>query len=240
MRNDEIDEMLTKAVPIPHPGRWRGLDVESSRSLTETSTNRSQIGHLDGRRGDSFLQENDRMKPNDPRRARDTFSDEIATEILSKTHGTRESGDDFLTAATRAVEHAVRTVAAESRDPAESAGAIIAGVLRGAGDNDDMALKTLSLAAGAVLREALLLGYGPTPWIQGVLLGAVRGARNLGLQRENAVSAAAQGILEGAGEARFARVDVIGTALERAIRAAMASLIPLEHRRDDDDSNEAR
>jgi hypothetical protein len=170
MRNDEIDEMLTGAAPIPHPLG------SPSRSLTETSV----AGHFEEDR------ELDRTH---------TFSDDVAAEILSRTSGTKDAGDDFLTAATRAVEHAVRRVAAESRDPAESAGAILAGVLRGAGENEDMALKTLSLAAGAVLREALLLGYGPTPWIQGILSGAIVGAEDRGLDRENAVSAATQGIL---------------------------------------------
>src|SRR5688572_26589053 len=106
------------------------------------------VGYVEGHRGDSV-------------------SDDVAKEILSKTHGTKESGDDFRTASTRAVGHAVRTAAAEFKDPTESARAIIAGVLRGAGENEEMALKTLEGAACAVLREALLLGYGPTAWIDG-------------------------------------------------------------------------
>jgi len=47
MHDDEIDEMFTSAVPIPHPGRWCGLDEKSSRSLT---------GHFEGRRGEVYLQ----------------------------------------------------------------------------------------------------------------------------------------------------------------------------------------
>ncbi len=182
MQRDEIDEMLSGAVPIPHPDRWRAIDAES-RSLTGGSG--------------------------------ETPSEVVAAEIRSKTHGTRESGDDFLTAATRAVGHAVRTVAAEFKDPAESARAITAGVLRGAGENEDMALKTLSLAARSVLREALLLGYGPTPWIEGILSGALDGARDLGLHRENAVAAATQGILRAADETRL---------VERMIHGILASL----------------
>jgi len=173
--------MLTDAASIPHPGRWRGLDAESSRSLTENSANRGHLGGIDA----------------GPRAADDKFSDDVAAEISSRTHGTRESGDDFWTAATRAVELAMRRVSAESRDPAESARAIVAGVLRGAGENEDTALKTLSLAASVILREALLLGDGPARWIEGVLSGAIVGAENLGLDRENAVSAATQGILKG-------------------------------------------
>lgn len=184
MQSDEIDEMLADGASIPHPGRWRGLDAASSRSLTENSANRGHLGGFDA----------------GPRAAGDKFSDDVAAEILSRTHGTRESGDDFPTAATRAVERAVRRVPAESRHPAESARAIIAGVLRGAGENEDTALKTLSLTASIILREALLLGDDPALWIEGVLSGAVVGAEALGLDRENAVSAATQGILKGVNE----------------------------------------
>jgi hypothetical protein len=222
MHHDDIDEMLTGAVPIPHPGRRCGPGAESSRSLTEISPDRDHVGHPEGPRGDSFLPGSDRAKRDDPGRARDAFSDDVAAEILSKTSGTEESGDDFLTSATRAAQHAVRTVAAEFRDPTESAGAIIAGVLRGAGQNEDTALKTLSLAARAVIREALLLGYGPKPWIEGILSGAIDGTKALGLHRENAISAAAQGVLRGAEEAGLEPADAAGAALAGTIHALMA------------------
>src|ERR1051326_6519502 len=105
MKNDEIDEMLSGAVPIPHPGRRREPGAESSRSLSETSEHRGHVGHIEEDRIEASPPEIGRTK----RDARDTFSDDVATEILGKTKGTKESGDDFLTAATRAVEHAVRT-----------------------------------------------------------------------------------------------------------------------------------
>ena len=222
MKNDEIDEMLTGAVPTPHPGRRREPGTESPRSLSETSENRGHVGQEEDRI-EPPTPEIDRTKRGDPPRAPEKLSDDLAMEILGKTKGTKESGDDFLTAATCAAGHAVRTVAAEFKDPAESARAIIAGVLRGAGENEDTALKTLSLAASTVVREALLLGHSPTPWIEGILSGAVDGARDLGLDRENAVSAAAQGILNGADKARFEPAAVIGTALERTIRATLVS-----------------
>jgi hypothetical protein len=214
MQNDEIDEMLTGAGPPSHPSHRRG---SPPHSLTEPFVDPVHGGHFEED------QEIDRTMRNDPPRARDPFSEDVAAEILSRTNGTKDAGDDFLTAATRAVEHAVRRVAAESRDPAGSAGAILAGVLRGAGENEDMALKILSLAAGVVLREALLLGYGPTSWIQGILSGAVVGAEDRGLDRENAVSAATQGILKGADERRFGASGVTGRALERTIQAALDS-----------------
>ncbi len=224
MQNDEIDDMLSGAVPMPHPGRWYGPDAESSRSLTDVSVNPGHAGPLEGHRGDSFLPESDRMQRDERRRARDKVSDDVAAEIVGKTNGTKEAGDDFLTAATRAVGHAVRTAAAGFRNPAESGRAIIAGVLRGAGKNEDAALKTLSLAARVVLREALVLGYGPMPWIQGVLSGALDGAQDLGLHRENAISAATQGILKGADDARLGPSVATDRALERRIHATLAAL----------------
>jgi hypothetical protein len=56
MHNDEIDEMLTGAVPVLDPGRRR-------RSLTENSVNRVPAGHFEGHWSDSFLQWNDRSLP---------------------------------------------------------------------------------------------------------------------------------------------------------------------------------
>jgi hypothetical protein len=241
MQNDEIDDMLSGAIPTPHPGRWHGPDAESPRSLTETSVNPGHAGHLEGDRRETVIPENDRMKCDDLRFARDKFSDDVAMEIVSKTSGTKEAGDDFVTAATRAVEHAMRTVAAEFRGPAESARAIIAGVLRGSGENEDAALKTLSLAARVVVRKALLSGYGPTPWVQGVVSGALDGAQNLGLNRENAVSAATQGILKGADDARFDSSVAIDRVLEGRIQAVLASVADAApDRRHDDHSNEGR
>jgi hypothetical protein len=72
MQSDEIDD---------NPDRRRGLSAESSRSLTENSANRGHVGHFEGHRSDSFLQESDRTKRDDPRRVRDRFSDDVATEI---------------------------------------------------------------------------------------------------------------------------------------------------------------
>ncbi len=210
MQNDEIDDMFSGAVPVPHPGRW------SSRPLT--------AGPLESHRDDSFLTESDRMKRDERRRARDKVSDDVAAEIVSKNNGTKEAGDDFLTVATGAIEHAVRTTAAEYMNPAESARAIVAGVLRGAGENEDAALKTLSLAARVVFREALLLGYGPTPWIQGVVSGALDGAQGLGLHRENAISAVTQGLLKGTDDARFGPLVATDRTLEIRIHAVLASV----------------
>jgi hypothetical protein len=154
-----------------------------------------------------------------PQRPGETLSEDVAAEIRSRTGGTRDSGDDFLTAATRAVAHGVRTLAAEFADPVEGARAIIAGVLRGAGENEDMTLKTLSQMAHVVVREAVLLGYGPTAWIEGVLSGAVAAAGALGLDRDNALSAAAQGILQGAEEAGVEPARATAATVERTIRS---------------------
>jgi hypothetical protein len=213
MHNDAIDNMLTSAVPTAHPGRCCGLDAESSRFL---------MGHLEGRRGDSFLQKSDGTQRDDLRCPGEKVSADVPTEILSKTNGTRESGVDFPTAVARAVGHAVQTALAESADSAEAAKAIIAGVLRGAGDNEDTALKTLSQAARAVIREGILLGNGPMAWIEGILSGAIAGAEALGLHPENAISAAAQGILQGSHEAGVEQAKSVGPALEQTIRALTA------------------
>lgn len=221
MHNDDIDEMLTGAVPIPHPGRRCGPGAESSRSLTETSPDPGHVGHPEGPRGDSFLPGSDRAKRDDPGRARDALSEDVAAEILSRTGGTKESGVDFRTAAIHAVTRAVRTLAARSADPVQGARAIIAGVLRGAGENEDTVLQTLSHAARAIIEEAVLLGYDPTAWIEGVFSGAVAGSKTFSLHQENAISAAAQGVLRGAEEAGLEPADAAGAALARTIHARM-------------------
>lgn len=222
MRNDDIDGMFTSAVPRPRPGHWRGLDAESSRALTEISGDRGHAGHFDDHLGISSDQERGIANSDDPQRSCEKLSEDVATEILSQSNGTKESGVDFRTAAIHAVTRAVRTLAARSADPVQGARAIIAGVLRGAGENEDTALQTLSHAARAIIEEAVLLGYDPTAWIEGVFSGAVAGSKAFGLHRENAISAAAQGVLRGAEEAGLEPADAAGAAMARTIHALMA------------------
>ena len=209
MQNDDIDEMFFNPVRRPRPGHWRGLDAESTCGVTEISANRGRACHFDDRLGKS-------------QRPCEELSEDVATEILSQSNGTKESGVDFRTAAIRAAERAVRTVAAGFMDPGEGARAIVAGVLRGAGENEDAALQTLSHAARVIIREAVLLGYSPTAWIEGIFSGAVAGSRAFGLHRENAISAAAQGVFRGAQEAGLEPADAAGAAMARTIHALMA------------------
>ena len=63
MHKDEIDQMLTSAVPVPAPGRRRAVEAASLRSLTENSVYRGHVGHFEGHRSDSFFQWNDRSPP---------------------------------------------------------------------------------------------------------------------------------------------------------------------------------
>lgn len=210
--------MFTSAIPRPRSGHWRGLDAESSRPLSELSANQGRGGHFDDRLGDSFDQES---RSDDREHPCEQLSADVATEILSQSNGTKESGVDFKTAAIRAVGRAVRTVATGSMDPAQGARAIIAGVLRGAGANEDSALQTLSHAARTILREAVLLGHDPKAWIEGIFSGAVAGSNAFGLHQENALTAAAQGVLRGAKEAGLDPADSVGAALARTIHALM-------------------
>jgi len=76
MHNDEIDDMLSRAVPTAHPGRWCGL--ESSRSV---------IGHIEDSRGDSFLQRCDWTQRDDPGRPGEKLPQDVARESVSKTNG---------------------------------------------------------------------------------------------------------------------------------------------------------
>ena len=126
MQNDEIDDMLTGSPPDGPSGRGHRPRATLSRSLSEDSDRRSLVGHFGGDRTEPVSSRTDPADRDDS--GRDTISDEVAAEILSKTDGAVH----FLAAATRAVTHAVSAVAAQVRD----AGALLVGALRGRGRPD--------------------------------------------------------------------------------------------------------
>jgi hypothetical protein len=153
----------------------------------------------------------------------DRIADAVTSEIVHKTQGAKESGTSFFTAVTTVIENTVRRTSADRSDSIWAAKAIVVGVLRSAGENEGMALRTLSHAARIAVRKTALLGGNLEVMTKGILLGAIMSAELLAMNRENALSAAAQGTLEGGREAGSVASERVRDALKRSMDAVLAA-----------------
>lgn len=106
------------------------------------------------------------------------------------------------TAGLRGITEVVRSVLADSaregEDAALSAKAILVGVLRATGEKGRVALAALSETSRVLLFYSVGNGLEASALARGCVLGAVACAPYLGVEREEAVSAAGRGALEGA------------------------------------------
>jgi hypothetical protein len=95
--------------------------------------------------------------------------------------------------------------------------AVVVGVLRGTGEKEEAALKTLSHTARAVIRYTVQLGGDLGASVKGLVLGAIAGAKEANVDRAKMATAGAQGALEGADEAGSAAAEKVRQALKEPI-----------------------
>ncbi len=136
----------------------------------------------------------------------------------------RRAGPDFLDAVSEVLLDAMRSAAKARSDLTQAAKAIVVGVLRGLGEREDAALLTLSRTARAVLREAAGLEADLAACTKGLILGAIASAKDLGVDRAKAASAAAEGAMEGARGAGATAVDRVLEALKEPIGGVKVAL----------------
>ncbi len=129
----------------------------------------------------------------------------------------RRAGPDFLDGVSEVILDAMRAAAKAKSDLTQASKAVVVGVLRGLGEREDAALLTLSRTSRAVLREAAGLEADLAACLKGLVLGAIASAKDLGVDRAKAATAAAQGALEGAQGAGAAAVDRVREALREPI-----------------------
>jgi len=147
--------------------------------------------------------------------------DVFATTVKSVSDGialaTKETGKDgplALEAVTGVVQSSVRGGLGVGGNQTLGAKAIVVGVLRGTGGKAETGLKTLSHTSRAVIRITAQLGGDLSASVKGLILGAIASARDLGVDRAQTATSAAQGALEGADEAGSVAIEEVRKALK--------------------------
>ena len=150
--------------------------------------------------------------------------DVFATTVKSVSDGialaTKETGKDgplAIEAVTGVVQSSVRGGLGVGGNQTLGAKAIVVGVLRGTGGKAENGLKTLSHTSRAVIRITAQLGGDLSASVKGLILGAIASARDLGVDRAQTASSAAQGALEGADEAGSVATEEVRKALKEDI-----------------------
>jgi hypothetical protein len=159
----------------------------------------------------------------------DVFSkiaESVSRGIAGAAKGIGTAGVSAVEVITTVVQKAVRDAIEGSRDLAWGAKAIMVGVLRATGEKGDAALKTLSCTARTVVRQAAGIGGDLAASVKGLVLGAIASAKDMGVDRSNAASAAGQGALEGAEEAGSVAAEKVREALKQTIGGVKVA--PLE------------
>ena len=152
--------------------------------------------------------------------AGDLFARTVKTVREAILHAANDAGDEGgrLLDAVVGVAHASLHAALKTGgNLVLGAKAILVGVLKGTGERETAAAKTISSTSCAVIRSAAKLGGDLSACMIGLVLGAIASARDIGVDRAQAASAAAQGALEGAEEAGSAAADAIRRSLRENI-----------------------
>jgi len=100
------------------------------------------------------------------------------------------------------------------RDLSPAAKGIVVGVLRGTRETGPAALRTISHTARIVVLHSARLGADLARATQGLVQGAIQGARELGLDTVQAASAATQAAVEAAEEVGSVAVEKVRHALK--------------------------
>lgn len=118
---------------------------------------------------------------------------------------------------TEVVQSAVRGAVGVGNNLVMGAKAVVVGVLRGTGEREEAALTTLSHTARTVIREAAVLSTDLAACTKGLILGAIASAKDMGVDRGRAASAAARGALDGSQDAGSVEVDKVRATLRAPI-----------------------
>ena len=159
----------------------------------------------------------------------DLFSkivESVSAGIASTANGLGKAGVSAVETITAVVQKALREAAEGGTDLAWGDKAIMVGSLRATGEKQDVALKTHSCTARSVIRQTAGIGGDLAASVKGLVLGAIASAKDMGVDRGNAASAAAQGALEGAEEAGSVAIETVRGALKQTIGGV--KVVPLE------------
>ena len=142
-------------------------------------------------------------------------------ERLSRATADGELTPDEVTIV---VEEALAAILADGADPVIGAKAILLGVLQAAAAQGETALRIIAHVARAAVHHAGKTEEDLGPVGKGVVLGAISGAKEIGVDLEKAASTAARGALEGAESASLAAMETLRAALKKGIGGIVVNL----------------
>ena len=132
--------------------------------------------------------------------------------VASAARGGHKSGISVLEAVSSVVRPVVREslASASGASAVEGSKAIVLGVLRGTGEKDQAALKTLSHTVRTVIRETAQLNGDVAGVASGLVLGAIESTKLTGVEPSRAVSEVTRAAIEEA--------DQIGASAAEKVR----------------------
>lgn len=141
----------------------------------------------------------------------------VREEVLRAAKDAESGGGRLLDAVTQVVHDSLRDTVNADGNLVLGSKAVLVGVLRGTGERETAAVKTISHTSRAVIRFAAQLGGDLSASLKGLVLGAIASARDIGVDRAQAASAAALGAVDGADEAGSAAAETIRRCLREDI-----------------------
>ena len=138
--------------------------------------------------------------------------------------GTEKVGALFFEAVADVVQKALSGAVGMGDNLVMGTKAIVVGVLSGIGEKDEAALRVLSHTARTIIRNAAGMRGDLAACTKGLVLGAIASAKDLGVDRDKAASAAAQGAVDGSHEAGSAADETVRGALKEAIGGIKVAL----------------
>jgi uncharacterized Zn finger protein len=134
-------------------------------------------------------------------------------EGISSARSGDKTGVSVLEAVTSVVRPVVRDSHAPGASVVEGSKAIVLGVLKGTGEKDKAALKTLSHTVRTVIRETAHLNGDVAGAASGLVLGAIESTHLTGVDASSAVSAVSRAAMEEA--------DQIGASAAEKVRETL-------------------
>ena len=124
-----------------------------------------------------------------------TIMKTVADGVVRAARGTGKAGISVPEAVTCVVRHAMQG-SLDGSDLVTRAKAIVMGVIRGTGEKEDVALKTLSHAAHSIIHQTAGMTGDIAAAATGVVLGAIASAAHMGVAPLRAAAAARGAVIE--------------------------------------------
>jgi hypothetical protein len=156
----------------------------------------------------------------------DVFARFLESATLGIARASGPSGAVSLEAVTLALQDGVRGAVETQSDLVLACKAMVLAALRGTAEQGEAALRTLGSVSTTILRKTSDLGGDRVAATKGIILGAIAGAKGIGVEVPGAAATAAKGALDGAGEAGSVDSERILAVLKEPIGGLRVALPP--------------